>query len=161
MKIVYNHVMHMTKKPFGAIAVALLVVSCSTGPEETDEGLGWEEPAMYTFVVDSSCGERTFLGEYRVTVENAVVVNAEALDDTAAATLQSVGGTDFIPTVDEMVTEYLQAAESGADSSSLAIEDDVPSLIEIDYDTEAIDDEVCYEISGFEELGGSSATTAP
>jgi hypothetical protein len=110
----------------------------------------WEEPANYSFVVESTCGERALIGVFEVVVVEHKVSSATGRDSQAEAMLES-GGLVFIPTIAEMLAEAAAAEEAGADEVTVTYADDgTPQLISIDYLVNAIDDEACYLISEFE-----------
>lgn len=114
-------------------------VSPASGASETVPD--WTEPADYSFVVDSSCGERSFIGRYAVVVRDGEVSRVEAL----------AGGWDGVtpdqtPTIAEMLASA-RDAEPSAEVEIAMDEAGVPTWISIDHDLRAIDDEECYLLS--------------
>lgn len=116
----------------------------------TGDPLEWTEPDDYRYVLESRCGERALIGTFEVTVHEGDVQSISALDEDAEAMLQHVG-PDSAPTIGELVSKLEAATQNGADRVNLELDSDDghPSLIEIDYDTNAIDDESCYMITEF------------
>ena len=108
----------------------------------------WREPRAYSFTLESRCGERNLLGRFRVEVEDGEVIGLQRLDEhsrRAAVTEEDV------PTLGEMLE---RAAEASGESGSAVrlITDPVdghPISIAIDWQTAAIDDEECYDVSDF------------
>lgn len=117
----------------------------------TGRPLEWTEPNNYTYVLESRCGERALIGIFEVTVEGHEVQDVVALDEDAAAMLEH-SGTDPAPTIGELITRLQTATQNGADRVHLEVDadDGHPAMIEIDFDTNAIDDEACYTITDFD-----------
>jgi hypothetical protein len=141
-------------------AVLATISACSSTSEPPDADPVWIEPPFYTYVVESSCGERFFLGTFRIGVEHGNVVHVEALDESAEILVES-SGNDAIPTLGELVAEYAAAKQPGpyiageADFARLvrSLDGSYPSSIEIDYSAEAMGDEACYLITEFLRFG--------
>lgn len=132
-------------------AVATIVlVSCGTAGEPL-VGAGWTAPAEYEFVLESSCGERDFLGRYHIVVEGEQVTEASGLDGYATRLLSSDEHRDLVPTLSELLREVKDAEAQGADVAETTFDesDGHPVTIEIDWDTDATDDEACYRVSQF------------
>ena len=101
------------------VAAALLVlVACggsnvSAPPsQETLSGSAWRPPSSYRFDVSSKCGERSFIGHYRITVDEGQVTSAKALDESAQASLNHESA---VPTLQDLLDEAENARRSGAD----------------------------------------------
>jgi hypothetical protein len=112
---------------------------------------GWAAPDRYEYVVTSSCGERSFLGTYAITVERRSGVRSTARNG-------SIDLQGEIPSIEDLLAEAAAARESGADEVTVETDpaDGHPTLIQIDYETDAIDDEACYEITEYRPLRRSS-----
>jgi hypothetical protein len=124
----------------------------SGGPSEAQTGDDqvWRAPADHEYVLESSCGERNGLGRYRVAVRDGAVADVAALDDTARRSLDGLGSHQF-PSLDGLLDEVRTARDRGADVAEVTVDPDDghPTAIEIDHDTDALDDEVCYRITGY------------
>lgn len=110
----------------------------------------WREPAAYTFTVESACGERGFLGRFRISVAGGAVVKSEGLDEPGRRWL-SAGPTDPVPTLAGLVAEVQTARKQSADVARLESDpvDHHPIRITIDPNRNSIDDEACYTISDY------------
>ncbi len=106
--------------------LALLLVLVGCGDPQVSNIPNWQAPDAYEFTVDSACGERALIGRFHVVVEDGSVVEAEGLDDAAIAKAE---GAEIVE---------VQATEDGR-----------PSAIDINWDTDAIDDEACYRITDY------------
>lgn len=114
-------------------------VSPASGASETVPD--WTEPADYSFVVDSSCGERSFIGRYAVVVRDGEVSRVEAL---------SKGWDGVTPDQTPTIAEMLASARDANQSAEVEITVDeagVPTWISIDHDLRSIDEEECYLLS--------------
>lgn len=130
--------------------VTLVLVSCGAAGKPL-LGAGWTAPAEYEFVLESTCGERDFLGRYHVVVEGDRVMEADGLDDYATRLLSSDEHRELVPTLSELLREVGDARAQGADVAKVIFDesDGHPVAIEIDWDTDAMDDEACYRVSQF------------
>lgn len=130
------------------IATALVACGTTTQRPLTAE---WSAPERYEFVVESSCGERGFLGRYHVVVEDGEVSDATGHDDPAQRLLADEERRNQVPTLSELLNEAQDARAEGADVVEVTFDesDGHPSAIEIDWDANAIDDEACYAISDY------------
>lgn len=148
----------------GAIAMgAMAMTSCAAGPEgpratatssaagsagsPTSSASVAQIPDSYRYVLESSCGERGFLGRYRVLVRGGVVASVKNLNDDYP----------YQPDLDEVptLTRLVEMAESaGPDAVVELVLDDagLPRSLEIDHLPNAIDDEECYEVSALHVL---------
>src|SRR5574338_791833 len=106
------------------------------------------EPASYTYVLGSRCGERSLIGRYSVTVTGGSVVGVEPLDDPAPYS----PAPGEVPTLSGIIDLALQALADGADAVHLLQDpaDGQPISLDIDWDSTAIDDELCYTVSAVE-----------
>lgn len=99
-------------------------------------------PDSYRYVLESSCGERGFLGRYRVVVRDGVVVSVKNLNDD----YPSQPDVAEVPTLAGLV----DMAESVSSEAVVSLTLDgagLPRTLEIDHLPNAIDDEECYEVS--------------
>jgi hypothetical protein len=99
-------------------------------------------PTSYVYVLTSSCGERGFLGDYRVVVRDEAVVNAVGLNKDYP----------YRPDLAEVPTlaDLLAMAKSAAPGATVDLVVDpegFPVSLTIDHLPDAIDDEECYEVS--------------
>jgi len=126
-----------------AFAVAGLTVVTGCGSPAEPE-VTWQEPARYSFVVDSRCGERALIGRFRVTVDQGRVTRTEDLDDPGD------GSTVTAPSLRELLEEVRSAQRSHVDVAELTTDpaDGHPTRITID-DHDSIDEEACYVITDF------------
>ena len=108
----------------------------------------WTVPAAYRFTFRSTCGERTLIGTFEVTVEDGNVTDYRALDGPAGA---FPGAAADIPTLGDL-QRRAQEAEAN-DEATVEMESDPddghPTSIEIDWIPNAIDDEECYVIESY------------
>lgn len=140
--------------------IALLLAGCggSTGAGVTAPASNvpnWSEPAAYQYALDSDCGERDLLGRYLITVTDGRVTDIEAGDQRAELIISDDELRSLVPTLGELLEEAQAAEESGADVVHVETDGDPagrPGFIEIDYDTDADDDEACYSVFMFEDL---------
>ncbi|MCW2766935.1 MAG: hypothetical protein JWO11_2894 [Nocardioides sp.] len=99
-------------------------------------------PTSYEYVLTSSCGERGFLGDYRVVVRDEAVVTAVGLNKDCP----------YRPDLAEVPTlaDLLAMAKSAAPDAIVDLVVDpegFPVSLTIDHLPDAIDDEECYEVS--------------
>ena len=132
------------------LAATLGACSAVSGSDTTGL-IGWEEPPDYSFVLASTCGEGSLIGSFDVTVRDHRTHEATALDDSATAALQGSREIAEIPTLQDLVHEAAEAQATGADVTEVAVDrgDGHPTRIDIDFSTDAIDDEACYVIGGY------------
>jgi hypothetical protein len=138
-------------------AVALAGCASSTGsasstgkPVTSSSGTTWREPARYSFVLDSRCGEQPLIGRFRVSVGQGAVTEAVGLDEAARGALAG-RGHEFVPTLGRLVEELDSARRSGADLAQADVDpaDGHPVRITIDPKKLSVDDELCYTISEY------------
>jgi len=125
---------------------------CATGAGEEDPGLmpategsssGWVEPDRYAYTLLTTCGERSGLGRFRLSIESGRVVAAERLQRYS-----DLLPLRQMPSIGDIVAIADQAESDGADEVTVRYAPDgTPRLVSIDYVSEAIDDEACYRIS--------------
>lgn len=136
---------------FAAALAAVLAAGCAA-VAHTEGDVGRQSkpggrPDTYTYVLDSSCGERSLVGRFRIEVVDGSVVAVEGLDDTGRATVDQ-DGADEAPTIADLLDEAATARRRGADVVVVeTTRDGRPTRITIDGGTEAYDDEACYVIS--------------
>ncbi|WP_132935039.1 DUF6174 domain-containing protein [Streptomyces sp. 8K308] len=109
----------------------------------------WEEPAAYRFVIDGSCGETPLSGTFEIAVEGGEVVEVTDLGGEHEAPYLSSQTGLTIAELREIVDE---ARDEGADVLEVEYAEDDPGRpvdIVIDYDENALDDEMCYRISDY------------
>jgi hypothetical protein len=128
---------------------AVVAVLSGCGDSVQQAAVEWVEPPRYTYVLESTCGERALIGRYRITVENGQVVKAEGLDEPARRTVAD-SPPDTIPTLAQLITELNEARRTRAGVADLETDPATghPTRITIDPEPNAIDDESCYAISG-------------
>ncbi|MGN9910437.1 DUF6174 domain-containing protein [Phytohabitans sp. LJ34] len=132
------------------IVVALLGVLTVAGCAETSKATPpWQEPGSYTYVLQSSCGERPLIGRFRITVEDGKVTKAEGIGESDKRSLESTELTP--PTLGQLLDELEEARRNDADLAELTSDpaDGHPTKITIDHVKEALDDEACYAISEY------------
>ncbi|MDT0323569.1 DUF6174 domain-containing protein [Streptomyces millisiae] len=130
-----------------ALGVLLVVVD----PEQSDgpDVSAWEDPTAYRFVVEGSCGETSLSGRWGIAVEDGEVAELTDLTGLFDPPEQS---PEMGMTIAELLALAEEAEEEGADVVEVdyAEEDPArPETITVDYDTNAIDDEMCYRISDY------------
>lgn len=110
----------------------------------------WTEPDTYSFVLESRCGERTLFGRFAVDVEGGEVVTVRGLDLQGRAAASALPPGEF-PTLAGLLALAADARATGADRVALVSDPDDghPVSVEIDWRTNAMDDEECYAISDF------------
>jgi hypothetical protein len=108
----------------------------------------WQEPDAYAFTMDSQCGERALIGQFRVHVENGRTVAVEIIS--------GYGGSGpippaMVPTLADLLRLAADARNAGAYEVSVLQDptDGHPMSIAIDPEQMTIDDEQCYEISEY------------
>jgi hypothetical protein len=133
-------------------ALALTVSACESS--DVGEPSTWTDPASYEYTLDSRCGEQLLHGRMKFTVAGGKVVKAEGLDQAGEGTINAVDGRlDPMPTLNELMSHYENARASGAYIALAEYDpaDGHPTKITVDGDRNAIDDELCYTITGFAE----------
>jgi hypothetical protein len=121
--------------------------SASPQPSASMTPSQWVPPERYVYVVSSQCGERNFIGTYAITVERGEGIRAA----TRNGSIELQGE---IPSIEDLLAEAAAARESGADEVTVvtAPADGHPTLVLIDWEADAIDDEACYEITDYRPL---------
>lgn len=138
---------------FIAVAVVTVIVAlvgcgpAGSGAPRAD----WDEPAVYEFTVESSCGERNFLGRYHVVVRDAEVADVEGLYERSRELLEHPEYRALVPTLTDLLAEADEARADHADVVEVVRDDATgrPVSIEIDWLENATDDEACYVISDY------------
>lgn len=149
------------RRILGALALAGLLAGCGYGDSDSSAEATRTRPtggmtasplaqsraaeytgpqASYTYRLISTCGERSGLGSFDVTVRRGKVVAVRPVDRWSR--LQLV--RKDIPTLDGFVTTAERARNQGADDVHLTRRAGHVSLLWIDWDTDAIDDEFCW-----------------
>ncbi|MER7575014.1 DUF6174 domain-containing protein [Streptomyces sp. NPDC126514] len=141
------------------LAGALLSMTAACGTEGENTGRAaparavWEEPAAYAYTLESTQGERSLLGTFRVTVRDGAVTKAVGLDDSARRLVAS--SPDQVPTIGALLAELNQARKENADQAEAEYAaDGHPERITIDWLENAIDDEALYVISDYRQTAG-------
>lgn len=123
-------------------------------PSEVDPRTRWEQAQLtdYSYVFYTNCGERVG-GRFQVAVRDGTIADVEGLDEPGrqlAETDEPSHLREIVLTVDKL-WEQLDRAEAEADLVSSDFDDTYgyPSRIDIDWEEDAIDDEVCHEITDF------------
>jgi hypothetical protein len=148
-----------------ALAAGVLVTGCGAGATAgTTAGptapttssaasvAAWDEPGDYRFTVESSCGERAFIGRYRVDVRDGRVAAAEELHPDEQTWLPvEQQWMPSVPTLGDLLDDARLAAEHEADVVEVRTDpaDGHPVEVRVDEDVAAIDDEVCYVVTGY------------
>lgn len=133
------------------IGVLLLLAACGSREPESS---GWNEPSgKYEYTLQSTCGERLVHGLMKLTVEGGEVVEAVGLDESGRATVE-VAKLENLPTMKDLVAEYEQAVRGGAHKADVEFDpsDGHPTLIDLDIQFNAMDDEACYRILDYRVL---------
>lgn len=154
----------LMRGPFMAITTlgVLAVVGCSADSDTASDGPRSSTvtsaatpsaprsaiPHSYRYVLESSCGERGFLGRYRVVVRDGVVASVKNLHDDYP----------YQPDLAEVPTlaglaEKAESAKPQAVVDLLLDGSGLPKSLEIDHIPNAIDDEECYEVRALRVLG--------
>jgi hypothetical protein len=108
----------------------------------------WEEPASYVYTLESGEGERALIGTFRITVRDHKVTRARGLDESGRRVAEDF--PDQVPTLGRLLGELERARSEGADEAEASYAPDGrPERITIDWDTNALDDESEYVISGY------------
>jgi hypothetical protein len=121
------------------------VISGSSQKERTIRR--WEAPPNYSFRVRSRCGEQAFIGTFRIVVANGEVADAKGLDESGISSLRFMRGE--VPTLADLLGYAVEAQKADADVVEVEYDpsDGHPERIEIDYETNAIDDESCFVVT--------------
>ncbi|WAZ26046.1 DUF6174 domain-containing protein [Streptomyces cinnabarinus] len=137
------------------LCAALLSAMVGCGTEDDSNGrtaassAAWKEPAAYTYTLESTMGERSLLGKFRITVRNGEVTKAVGLDDSARRLVKR--SPDQVPTIGDLLAELHQAREENADKAEAEYAaDGHPVKISLDWLEDAIDDEALYVITDYE-----------
>lgn len=127
--------------PFGPLGIA-------SNPPGASQAPRWTEPPAYRYTFTSTCGERMLVGTFEVTVEDGNVTDFRPLDQPAE-TFPGVAAD--LPTLGDLQRKAQEAA--GNDEPTVNFETDPedghPTLVEIDWLPNAIDDEECYAITSY------------
>ncbi|WP_020524255.1 DUF6174 domain-containing protein [Catelliglobosispora koreensis] len=133
------------------LATVLALAGCSTtSPQNTIAPTStWQPTSSYTYTLQSSCGEQLLHGIMKITVQNGQTTAAVGLDESGKRTVEAAKLTS-LPTLAALIRQYEEAVSRGA---ALANADYAPaghpSRISIDYDKNALDDELCYVITDY------------
>ncbi|MEU6069660.1 MULTISPECIES: DUF6174 domain-containing protein [Streptomyces] len=112
-------------------------------------GTAWQEPAGYTYTLNSTEGERALIGTFRVTVRNGKAAKAVGLDEESRDVVRRSPGA--VPTIGGLLKELEQARRDDADTAEAEYAaDGHPLRITLDWDDNAVDDEARYVISAYE-----------
>ncbi|WP_028800027.1 DUF6174 domain-containing protein [Streptomyces sp. 142MFCol3.1] len=108
----------------------------------------WKEPASYSYTLESSEGERSLIGKFRITVRGGKVSKVVGLDDSGRRVVK--GMPDEVPTIGALLKQVDQARRDHADTAEVAYAaDGHPARISLDLDENAVDDEARYVISAY------------
>lgn len=142
----------------GACALLAVLAGCGNVTAQTagsptpapTSASPWQEPARYSYVLDSRCGERALIGRFQVAVANGRVTRATGLDEPGRNAVAHPS-RDLVPTIGQLLSELDRARQSGAHVATVDRDsaDGHPVRITIDQNKDAIDDEACYTISGY------------
>ncbi|MFD5321447.1 DUF6174 domain-containing protein [Streptomyces sp. NPDC127098] len=117
----------------------------SDGPDVS----AWQDPTAYRYVVEGYCGETSLNGTWEIAVEDGEVVELTDLTGLYEPPEQS---PEMGMTIAELLALAEEAEADGADVVEVAYAEDDPArpeVITVDYDTNALDDEMCYRISDY------------
>lgn len=135
-----------------AVAPVVVLAACGTSEPATTARTAPEPaalPAVYSYDLTSSCGERSLIGSYRVWVEDDEVTRVEPVGRTPMPSDLAA-----VPTIDDLEA-LIGAAETDAVVEIERDDGGVLRSLSIDHLPDAIDDEECYEVGGVrEELPG-------
>jgi hypothetical protein len=114
----------------------------STDLEQAEVLWAEEGPASYTMTLESSCGERSGLGIFEVSVTPGT---AEA---------RPVKGThdeSIVTTVEDLFAFVEESDALGAEVVDVTYDSvfGFPNSVEVDHRVDAIDDEACYRVEDF------------
>ncbi|MGC0327656.1 hypothetical protein RKD23_000646 [Streptomyces sp. SAI-170] len=108
----------------------------------------WKEPASYVYTLESTEGEQALIGTFRITVRDHKVTRARGLDESGRRVVKDL--PDQVPTIGALLGELEQARKEDADQAEATYAPDGhPERIVLDWDTNALDDESHYVISGY------------
>ncbi|MGW3247889.1 DUF6174 domain-containing protein [Streptomyces sp. NPDC001070] len=135
--------------------LGLAAVGCGAGtaPSAGDDlkAPRWSEPDRYSFRLLSESGERSGLGEYRITVGKGKVVDVVGLDEQARRTVEA--NPEDVPTLAGLLTTLQEARAGGADvARAVFAPDGHPTEIHVDWRENAVDDEADYLITEYRPL---------
>ena len=99
-------------------------------------------PTAYVYDLNSACGERNMLGDFRISVVDGTVTDVEPLGDTQMNEMT----IDTFPTLDDLIG-IVENSEPDAEIELEVNADGIPTSIDIDHVPEAIDDEECYRVT--------------
>jgi hypothetical protein len=143
----------MFKHTFGlaVTTIALFLSACSldrpasaSPPSVASSPAAWQEPDSYSFVFEGYCGWQAG-GRFRVDVKDGRVVSVVGPADRPKVSLASV------LTLAEILARAADAEAQGDGEVKIRVDrdDGHPVSVEIDWLSDAIDDEECYEISDY------------
>lgn len=117
--------------------------------ESQHEALGasptkWVAPAAYVFRLTSTCGERSFLGRFEVTVREGAVTRVRGLDRYSGDVAAHVS-LDEVPTLDDLAT-IARNARPGSGSTTKVDPSGMPLWVRLDPVPNGWDDESCYRV---------------
>lgn len=133
-----------------APAASTPAAATNAGGQPPGPAPAWSEPAAYTFVLNSTCGERELIGRFRIAVAAGRVTRVDALDGPAEQAVQIREG-ELAPTLAQLMVEVQTARDDGAHLVRTDVDpsDGHPTAVQIDRDADAVDDELCYAISEY------------
>jgi hypothetical protein len=139
----------VTRRWVALAAVTAAFPGCGGNPEPA-AAAAWQEPARYTYELESSCGERALIGRFRITVEHGKVTAAEGLDESGRWFVESAR-SEPAPTLGQLLDQVDRARQQGAAVAEVTTDpaDGHPTTINIDPEANAIDDESCFSIAGY------------
>ncbi|WP_173056182.1 DUF6174 domain-containing protein [Phytohabitans houttuyneae] len=131
------------------LLAAMSLAACGEATHTIEAAPVWQEPSHYTYVLESSCGERLLIGRFRITVDGGKVTKAEGLDEPGQRALQ--GKSESPPTLGQLLEQVRTARRANAHKAELTTDptDGHPTKITIDPIENAIDDESCYAITEY------------
>jgi hypothetical protein len=136
--------------PSATAVVTPVTSAVSTPVASASNSVQWREPASYTFTLESTCGERALIGTFNVEVQDGETVGVEAISGYFVSHPAALP-TSLVPTLDDILAEAADARSRDADEVSVVLDpiDGHPVRVSIDWKTNTIDDEACYEITNY------------
>jgi hypothetical protein len=144
---------------FLVVAAAILpLAACTAAPPPAPlprpvrtAPASWQEPARYTYVLESGCGERPLIGRFRLTVTAGKVTTAVGLDAASRSALTTTPQLTP-PTLGQLLQQVDTARRAGAHVAKAVTDpaDGHPTEVNLDPIANAIDDEACYTVTNYQ-----------
>jgi hypothetical protein len=100
--------------------------------------------------LESTCGERALIGTFNVEVRDGETIAVEAVSGYFVQHPEALPPS-AVPTLNDLLAEAADARSRDADRVSVVLDpsDGHPVRISIDWKTNTIDDEACYQITNY------------